>query len=85
MKTSELLKVQSINTTTLRKDIFNIVRKGKPYVITNGEEKMFLLPYEDVVELIEIMEESRDDVLRAQIERARNEYKQGGGVPFEDK
>jgi hypothetical protein len=85
MKTTmEILKAKPIAVKNLRKDLFNIVKGKEPYLVTtDGERQMFLLPYEDVIEILETLEESRDVVLREEITRARNEYNQGGGGRYE--
>lgn len=85
MKPSALLHAKTIGVRDLRENLTKIVKNNKPYlVVKHGERKMFLVPYEDIVDLIEILEESKDAVLREEIRRARDEYRSTGGVPFKD-
>ena len=85
MKTTDLMKAETIGAKRLREEIFTIVKEKKTYVITNkGKQEMFLIPYEDVIELMEILEESKDAALQEHIRKSREEYAKTGGVPFED-
>jgi len=85
MKTSELMKAKTMPVRRVREDIFNIVKQDEPLLITNnGKQEMFLIPYEDVIELMEILEDSKDEALRSHIRKSREEYNTKGGIPFED-
>lgn len=85
MKTTELLKAKHIAAKNLRENIFKILGGTKRFIaMKNGKPEMFLIPYEDMVELVEMLEESKDAVLRERIERSREEYRKGGGVPYQD-
>lgn len=85
MKTTDLMRAKTIAVRQFREDIFNIVKRKETYVITsNGKQEMFLIPYEDVIELMDILEESKDAALKEHIRRSREEYNRTGGVPFED-
>ena len=43
----------------------------------------FLVPYDDMLDLVESLDELKDRKLLGEIHRARTEYAQGKGVPAE--
>ncbi len=49
----------------------------------HGKPVSFLMPYGDMLDLAEILDELKDKKLLGEIERARVEYKQGQSVPAE--
>jgi hypothetical protein len=52
-------------------------------VLSHGKPVSFLVPYEDMLELVETLDELKDKKLLTEIERARAEYRQGKAVPVE--
>ncbi len=54
------MKARTIPVRRFRQDLFRIVKRSTPYVITSkGRQEMFLIPYEDIVRLVELLENSR--------------------------
>lgn len=52
-------------------------------VLSHGKPVSFLVPYEDMLDLVETLDELKDKRLLGEIERARAEYAQGKAVPAE--
>jgi hypothetical protein len=51
--------------------------------LPHGDPISFLVPYEDMLDLVETHDELKDKKLLGEIERARAEYNQGKSVPAE--
>jgi hypothetical protein len=52
-------------------------------VISHGKPVSFLIPYEAMLDLVEMLDELKDTKLLREIARARGEYARGKGVPAE--
>jgi len=52
-------------------------------VLSHGKPVSFLIPYEDMLNLVDTLDELKDKKLLGEIERARIEYGQGKAVPVE--
>ena len=59
-----------------------LFRSHKPIIATDrGQPAYFLVPYDDMVEMMEFMEEARDAGLVAEIKAGRQSYGKGGWIP----
>ena len=52
-------------------------------VLSHGKPVSFLVPFEDMLDLVETLDELKDKKLLGEIERARTEYAQKKEVPAE--
>jgi hypothetical protein len=52
-------------------------------VLSHGKPVSFLVPYEDMLDLVETLDELKDRKLLGEIEQARKDYAQGQAVPAE--
>ncbi|MGZ8381937.1 MAG: hypothetical protein ACXW4C_09610 [Nitrospira sp.] len=50
---------------------------------SHGKPVSFLVPYEDMLDLVEALDELKDKKLLGEIKRARTEYAEGKAVPAE--
>lgn len=57
--------------------------KAPSMVLSQGKPVSFLIPYEDMLDLVEFFDELKDKKLLGEIARARTEYAQGKAVPVE--
>jgi PHD/YefM family antitoxin component YafN of YafNO toxin-antitoxin module len=61
-----------------------LVESKSPAIITShGIPKSFLISYDDMLEILEVLEELKDKRLIEEIARARKEYEEGLFVPVE--
>ncbi len=59
-----------------------LIRSKSPTVVlSHGKPVSFLVPYEDMLNLVDTLNELKDKKLLAEIERARTEYARGKEVP----
>ena len=52
-------------------------------VLSHGKPVSFLVPYEDMLDLVESLDELKDKKLLGEIAKSRSEYAQGKAVPAE--
>lgn len=73
-----------IGVKDLKESLCRIVREEKnPIFITErGTPVKVMLPYQDLLEIIDLIEELRDEKLIQEIARARKNYRKSGGVPL---
>ena len=71
MTVSTLLKAKHIGVKSFRTHLSRFVREQEPYVI----------PYDDMVEFIEILDELSNPELLKQIAEGRKAYQKGGWIP----
>ncbi len=73
-----------VNLPEARAQLSKLIKSKKPsIVLSNGKPVSFLIPYEDMVDLVETLDELKDKKLLGEIERARKEYVEGKAVPAE--
>ncbi|MCX5783782.1 MAG: hypothetical protein NTW04_05025 [Elusimicrobia bacterium] len=61
MTLSQMLGARHVGVKELKNNISMLFKTHKPIVATDrGQPTYFLIPYEDIVELIEMIEEARD-------------------------
>lgn len=85
MSSSHLLrKAKPVNVREAQAQLSKLIRSKFPsMVLSHGKPVSFLVPYEDMLDLVETLDELKDKRLLGEIERARAEYAQGKAVPAE--
>lgn len=82
MAVAQLLRAKHVGIRDLKNRLSEHLGTGKPIVATDrGDPKYYLIPYDDMVELVEILEEASDPGFVAKVEEARAAWRRGGGVP----
>ena len=85
MGASSLLRnAKPVNVREAQAQLSKLIRSKSPsMVLSHGKPVSFLVPYEDMLDLVETLDELKDKKLLVEIERARTEYRQGKQVPAE--
>lgn len=79
-----LKKAKSVGVREDRAKLSRLVGSSSPAIITShGISKSFLISYDDMLEILEVLEELKDKRLIEEIARARKEYEEGPFVPAE--
>ena len=82
MTISQLLNAAHMGVRELKNNLPGVLRSNKPVVATaHGKPAYFLLPYKDMVEIMELLEEIRDAELAAAVREARASYGKGEWRP----
>lgn len=90
MKGTHLLrKAKPVNVREAQAQFSKLIHSKVPsMVVSHGKPVSFLVPYEDMLDLVESLEELKDRKLLGEIARAREEYAQGksgaGGTTLEE-
>src|SRR5574339_260095 len=81
---SLLRNARPVNVREAQARLSKLIRSKSPsMVLSHGKPVSFLVPYEDMLDLVEALDELKDQQLLKEIERARTEYVRGGAVPAE--
>lgn len=85
MSSADLLrKAKPVNVREAQAQLSKLIRSKSPsMVLSHGKPVSFLVPYEDMLDLVESLDELKDKKLLNEIVRARTEYAQGKAVPAE--
>lgn len=85
MTTKSLLKqAKAVNVREAQATLSNLINSQKPsLVLSHGKPVSFLVPYEEMLDLLEMLDELKDKRLIDQIAAARSEYKHGKATPAE--
>jgi antitoxin (DNA-binding transcriptional repressor) of toxin-antitoxin stability system len=82
--TNMLRRARPVNVREAQAQLSKLIRSKSPsMVLSHGKPVSFLVPYEDMLDLVESLEELKDKKLLGEIVRARNEYARGKAVPAE--
>lgn len=82
--TDLLRKAKPVNVREAQAQLSRLIRSKLPsMVLSHGKPVSFLVPYDDMLDLVESLEELKDQRLLGEIARARVEYAQGKAVPAE--
>jgi len=82
--TNLLRKAKPVNVREAQAQLSKLIRSKAPsMVLSHGRPMSFLVPYEDMLDLIDTLDELKDKKLLGEIERARTEYAEGKSVPAE--
>lgn len=85
MSSANLLrKAKPINVREAQAHLSKLIRSKSPsMVLSHGKPVSFLVPYEDMLDLVESLDELKDKKLLGEIAKARGEYAEGKAVPAE--
>ncbi|MDF0645156.1 MAG: hypothetical protein P0111_14090 [Nitrospira sp.] len=79
-----LRKAKPVNVREAQAQLSKLIRSKSPsMVLSHGKPVSFLVPYEDMLDLVESLDELKNKRLLAEIERARSEYADKKAVPAE--
>jgi len=82
--TSLLRKAKPVNVREAQARLSKLIRsKSTSMVLSHGRPVSFLVPYEDMLDLVDTLDELKDSKLLREIEKGRAEYAQGRAVPAE--
>jgi antitoxin (DNA-binding transcriptional repressor) of toxin-antitoxin stability system len=81
---SLLRKAKPVNVREAQAKLSQLIRSKSPsMVLSHGKPVSFLVPYEEMLDLVEMLDELKDTKLLHEIARARGEYARGKSVPAE--
>ncbi|MBI5410585.1 MAG: hypothetical protein HZA21_01185 [Nitrospirae bacterium] len=85
MTTAALLrKAKPVNVREAQAKLSQLISSKVPsLVLSHGKPVSFLMPYEEMLDLVEMLEELKDQKLLKEIAKARSEYAQGKSVSAE--
>jgi len=82
MNVSALLKAKHVGVKSFRTHLSRFIRSQQPYIIMDRTQPQeFVIPYNEMIKLVEMLEELYDPELLKQIAEGRNAYRKGGWVP----
>ena len=71
-----------VGVRELRANLAKVLKSRQAYFVTDhGKPVKAMIPYEVLLELLEIMDELKDKTLVQKVAQGRKEYQQGGWVP----
>lgn len=75
----EIMKAEHVGVRELKESMSRSVRMRKPRIVTvNGKPAQFMIPYQDMVELLEMFEEFKNDRIRTEVRNGRAAYRETG-------
>ncbi len=81
---SLLRKAKPVNVREAQAKLSRLIRSKSPsMVLSHGKPVSFLVPYEEMLDLLDMLEELKDAKLLQEIARARSEYVRRKPVPAE--
>ena len=85
MTTKSLLRqAKLVNVREAQDKLSRLIRSKTPsLVLSHGKPVSFLVPYEEMLDLVEMVDELKDKRLLEEIARARSEYEEGRAVSAE--
>jgi len=85
MTTKSILRQSKpVNVREAQAGLSRLIRSKKPsLVISRGKPVSFLVPYEEMLDLLEMLDDLKDQKLLEEISLARLEYIEGKEVPAE--
>lgn len=83
MNAPKLVKdAQYVGVRELRENLATAVKSKRFLFVTDhGKPVKAMVPYEMLLELIEVLEEFKDKTLLQEVKQGRKEYEQGGWIP----
>lgn len=85
MTTASLLRTaKPVNVREAQAKLSRLIRSKSPsMVLSRGKPVSFLIPYDEMLDLLETLDELKDKKLLQEIAQARTEYARGKAVPVE--
>ena len=81
-----LRKAKPVNVREAQAQLSKLIKSKSPsMVLSHGKPVSFLVPYEDMLDLVETLGELKDKKFLREIEQARKDYVQGKAVPAEER
>ena len=81
---TQLLRAEPVGVKELKNNLSAILKKGKARIVTDrNKPQHVLVPYNDMVELVELLDELSDPRLLKQIAEGREGHRKGKSVPLE--
>jgi len=81
---SLLRKAKPVNVREAQAKLSQLIKSRSPsMVVSHGKPVSFLVPYEEMLDLVETLDELKDTKLLREIARMRAEYARGRAVPAE--
>jgi antitoxin (DNA-binding transcriptional repressor) of toxin-antitoxin stability system len=81
---SLLRKAKPVNVREAQAKLSQLIKSKSPsMVVSHGKPVSFLVPYEEMLDLVEMLDELKDRRFLEEIARARSEYTKGKSVPAE--
>ena len=75
-------EVKFVGARELRTNLAKVLKSRQAYFVTDhGKPVKAMIPYEVLLELLEIVEELKDKALLQEVAQGRREYQEGGWVP----
>lgn len=82
MAVASLLKARHVGIKELKNRLSELLRTRQPLVATDrGEPTYFFVPYDEMVEVVEILEELSDPETVKRVQEGRTAYQKGGWIP----
>ena len=81
-----LLKAPHVGIRDLKEHLSEFLKKGKPVIVTDhGSPANVIVPYEEMIELLDILDEMQDKETQKLIAEGRMAIRQGEkGIPVTD-
>ena len=71
-----------IGAREFRQNLSRVIKSRHPYFLTeHGRPVKAMIPYETLLDLLELLEELKDRALMREVVQGRKEYREGGWVP----
>lgn len=81
---SFLRKAKPVNVREAQARLSQLIKSKSPSMgVSHGKPVSFLVPYEEMLDLVELLDELKDRKLLEEIARARADYAKGKSVPAE--
>ena len=81
---SLLRKAKPVNVREAQAKLSQLIKSKSPsMVVSHGKPVSFLVPYEEMLDLVEMLDELKDRKLLEEIARGRSEYTKGKLIPAE--
>lgn len=82
MTIAALLRAKHVGIKELKNRLSELLKTQQPLVATDrGQPAYFMIPYEEMIELVEMLEELSDPETLRQVAEGRKAYRKGGWVP----
>lgn len=80
---TQLLRAEPIGIRELKTHLSAVLKRARPRVVTErNRPSHFLIPYDDMVEIVEALEELSNARLTSQVAEGRASYRAGKSVPL---
>lgn len=71
-----------VGVRELRTNLAKVLKSRQAYFVTDhGKPVKAMVPYEVLLELLELLEELKDKTLLHEVAQGRKEYQEGGWIP----